>query len=85
MASTTAAVVARFPKRELEIHRQYAHDEKFQEVCEDYRDCLVALRHWEGAGAAGAGRVEDYRRIRDELEEGDSPDPRCPATAASGP
>ena len=54
MASKIAAVVARFPERELEIHRQYARDPKFQEICEDYSDALVALRHWEGAGPAGA-------------------------------
>ena len=68
MASKTAAVVARFPERELEIHRQYARDPKFQEICEDYSDALVELRHWEGAGPAGATRAEDFRRIRDELE-----------------
>ena len=68
MTSKTAAVVARFPERELEIHRQYARDPKFQEICEDYSDALVELRHWEGAGPAGATRAEDFRRIRDELE-----------------
>jgi hypothetical protein len=51
------------------MHRQYAHDPKFQEVCEDYRDALVALQHWEEAGPVGAARAEEYRRIRDELEE----------------
>ena len=51
------------------MHRRYAHDTKFQEVCEDYRDALVALRHWEEAGPADAARAEDYRRMRDELEE----------------
>jgi hypothetical protein len=69
MASKIAAVVARFSKRELEIHRQYISDPKFQEICEDYSDALVALRHWEEVGPAGATRAEDYRRIRDELEE----------------
>jgi hypothetical protein len=68
MASKIAAVIARFPERELEIHRQYARDPKFEEICEDYGDALVALRHWEGAGPAGATRAEDYRRILEELE-----------------
>ena len=36
---------------------------------EDYSDALVELRHWEGVGPAGASRAEDFRRIRDELEE----------------
>ena len=67
MTSRVAAVVARFPERELEIHR-HARDPKFEEICEDYRDALAELRHWEGAGPAGATRAEDFRRIRDELE-----------------
>jgi hypothetical protein len=68
MASETVAVVTRFPQRELEIHRQYARDPKFREICEDYGVALAELRHWEGAGPAGAARAEDFRRIRDELE-----------------
>jgi hypothetical protein len=68
MASEIVAVVARFPKRELEIHRQYARDPKFREICEDYGVALAELQHCEAAGPAGAARAEDYRRIRDELE-----------------
>ena len=58
----------RFPLRELEIRRRCARDPTFAEVCEDYEEVLEALRQWEGAGPAGAKQVEDYRRIRDELE-----------------
>ena len=68
MASKIAAVVTRFPLRELEIHRLCARDPKFEEICEDYDEALQALRHWEGAGPAGATQAEDYRRILDELE-----------------
>ena len=68
MSAKIATVVTRFPERELEIHRQYARDLKFREICEDYGVALAELRHWEGAGPAGAARAEDYRRIRDELE-----------------
>ncbi len=63
-----AAVGTRFPERELEIHRQYARDPTFREICEDYDEVLKALRHCEVAGPAGAASVEDFRRIRDELE-----------------
>ena len=68
MASNIAAVVTRFPLRELEIRRQCARNPKFAEICEDYGVALAALRHWEGAGLAEATRAEDYRRIVDELE-----------------
>ena len=58
----------RFPLRELEIRRQSARDPKFEEICRDYDEALMALRRWEGAGPAGATRAEDYRRILEELE-----------------
>jgi hypothetical protein len=83
MASQIVAVVALFPKRELEIRRQYARDPKFREICEDYGLALTELQHCEGAGASGAARAADYRRIRDELEAEllrvlDGPRGRCP-------
>ena len=68
MASSIAAIVTRFPLRELEIHRRCVRDPKFAEICEDYGVALVALRHWEGAGPGGTTQVEDYRRILGELE-----------------
>ena len=68
MASNIAAIVNRFPLRELEIRRRCARDPNFLEICEDYGEALQALRHWEGAGPAGATRAVDYRRIIEELE-----------------
>ncbi len=68
MASYIAAVVTRFPLRELEIRRQCARDPKFVESCEDYDEALQAVRRWEAAGPAGATQVKDYRRILEELE-----------------
>jgi hypothetical protein len=66
--SKATAVVARFPDRELEIHRLYARDERFREICEDYEDASKALRHWEAAGSSGEAKAEDYRQIVAELE-----------------
>ena len=68
MASHIAAVVSRFPLRELEIRRLWAHDPTFEEICEDYHEAVMALRRWEGAGPAGAMETLDYRRILEELE-----------------
>lgn len=68
MASNIAAVVTRFPLRELEIRRRCARDQKFREICEDYGEALQALRQWEGAGPAGITRANDYRQMLEELE-----------------
>ena len=68
MASNIAAIVNRFPLRELETRRRCARDPNFVEVCEHYGEALQALRHWEGAGPAGAARAEEYRQILEELE-----------------
>ena len=68
MASNIAAIVTRFPLRELEIRRRCARDPNFAEICEDYGEALQALRHWEGAGPAGATRAEEYRQMLEELE-----------------
>ena len=67
MASHIAAVVSRFPLRELEIRRQSACDPRFDEICRDYLEALMALRRWEGAGSAGATEAQDYRRMLKEL------------------
>jgi hypothetical protein len=40
-----AAVVARFPERELEIHRLRARDPNFEEICQDYGGALAELQH----------------------------------------
>ena len=68
MSAKIATVVTRFPERELEIHRQYARDPKFREICEDYDEALMELGRCEEAGPAGAAQADDFRRIRDELE-----------------
>jgi hypothetical protein len=68
MASNIAAIVTRFPLRELEIRRRCARDPTFREICEDYGEALQALRHWEAAGPAGAARANDYRQMLQELE-----------------
>lgn len=66
--SKTAAVVNRFPERELEIHRLCSREPEFGAVCEDYGDALGALRHWQTQGPAGAARALEYHQFLQELE-----------------
>jgi hypothetical protein len=63
-----AHLLARFPERELAVHRLFVRDARFREACEDYEDAWKALRHWEAAGSGGEAKAEDYRQVVTELE-----------------
>lgn len=63
-----AHLLARFPDRELAIHRLLARDARFRELCEDFEDASKALQHWEAAGSTGEAKAEDYRALLAELE-----------------
>ena len=39
-------VVKRFPDRKDTVKQLFKESETFQSVCEDYRRCAEALRHW---------------------------------------
>jgi hypothetical protein len=64
-----AAIVGRFPEQELAIRRICSRDPEFLGVCEDYDDAATALRHWQAAGEAYAGRADEYRHLLGEFEE----------------
>jgi len=63
-----AYLLARFPDRELAIHRLLARDARFRELCEDFEDASKALQHWEAAGSGGEAKAGDYRALVAELE-----------------
>lgn len=63
-----STLVTRFPQHELAIHRLWARDEGFREVCADYEAALAALRHWECLESAHL-RAREYRLLVTELEE----------------
>ena len=66
--SKIAAIVHRFPERELEIHRLCIRDEEFLGACEDFADASAALHHWQSKeGAIAAGRAGEYRALVEEL------------------
>ena len=67
MAAVTT-LVSRYPQHELTIHRLWARDGEFREVCGDYEAALAALRHWESLEPA-PGKAREYRELVSELEE----------------
>ncbi|GIQ73947.1 hypothetical protein ACE103_06380 [Bradyrhizobium sp. ma5] len=67
------SIVARFPRRELDIRRCFNRDAQFRAVCADYDEAMKALRRWQQAARQNdpeAGpRAADYERLVGELEE----------------
>lgn len=62
------SIIARFPKRELDIRRRSSHDAHFKSVCMDYEEAAAALRHWQQAAGEGDRKVEEYTQFLGELE-----------------
>ena len=63
------AVVKRFPDRTDAVKRLFKKSETFQTVCEDYRKCAEALRHWkESASEEAPARREEYATLLQDLE-----------------
>jgi crotonobetainyl-CoA:carnitine CoA-transferase CaiB-like acyl-CoA transferase len=62
------SLIARFPTRELDIHRLLARDEDFRCACEDYEVAVKALEHWEHV-EPNAARAAEYRQLTEELAE----------------
>jgi len=60
----------RFPDRVEIIKALFNNDESFKTLCEDYRRCADALRHWkQSLDENGPMRVGEYAALLQELEE----------------
>lgn len=60
----------RFPDKSHIIDLLMAEDSEFLTLCEDYDDCVYALRYWAKSKAPEAEtRVNEYRTLIEELEE----------------
>jgi hypothetical protein len=67
--TTLFSVVKRFPGRKDTIKRLFRESDAFQTVCEDYRKCVEALRHWnESASDEAPARREEYSALLRDLE-----------------
>jgi hypothetical protein len=62
-----AALLRRFPDRELAIRRLHRSDPRFRSVCDDYEEAAAALHRWAGTKSDGA-EIVDYRRLCTDLE-----------------
>lgn len=63
-----AEVTSRFPESELAIHRAWAMDLQFREICENYALAIEAHRFWQAPGRADAAKVGEYQRLAEEIE-----------------
>ena len=62
-------VVKRFPDRNDTVKQLFKKSETFQSVCDDYRRCAEALRHWnESASEEAPARREEYAALLRDLE-----------------
>ncbi len=63
------AVMERFPRHKAAVRRLFKGNESFQTLCEDYRKCAEALRHWNQSAAEEAVvRREEYTALLRDLE-----------------
>jgi hypothetical protein len=63
-------ILERFPDQSESIARLMAEDPEFRTICEDYDDCVNALRYWTQSKEPEAGtRSNEYRTLIQELEE----------------
>ena len=64
------SVLKRFPDRKDSIKDLFRKSETFQILCEDYRQCIVALKHWDASQSEEAqARGTEYSALMEELEQ----------------
>ncbi len=65
-----ALVLQRFPKAGARLPHLFRGSPSFQTLCEDYRDCLAALQHWQQATSEKAPELyQSYAELLKELEQ----------------
>ena len=68
--STLQPVLNRFPEVRPTLERLFRENSSFQSLCDDYRDCLKALRHWEQSSSKEAPALaQSYAELLEELEQ----------------
>jgi hypothetical protein len=65
-----ATVVKRFPEQREALHRLFMSNLLFQSLCEEYEDCLAALRYWRESNSSEALRLQkEFSSLLSDLEE----------------
>jgi len=63
-------IFERFPDSKEAVKTLYRESEDFQSLCEDYRQCVLALRYWSRSPEDYApSRRQEYTVLLRELEE----------------
>jgi hypothetical protein len=62
-------VVKKFPHLKDSIIQFFKENQNFQTICEDYRQCAEALRHWKKSTSKEApARRDEYEALMRDLE-----------------
>ena len=70
MNDKTLHVLKRFSGQKNTLVRLMIEDSEFYQLCQDYEDCVNALRYWTSSRTTEAkARIEEYRALVRELEE----------------
>jgi hypothetical protein len=63
-------ILERFPGESEVLYRQFQESSSFRSLCEDYRDCLAALRYWQSSTSEEAVAMRGaYKELHLELEQ----------------
>jgi hypothetical protein len=58
-----------FPEERAALQRLFRESSSFQSLCDDYLDCLAALRYWEQSASGEAPALaKAYAELLGELE-----------------
>lgn len=69
MRDLITLIQVRFPHHHDRVARCLAGDPEFFSICQDYRACLEAHRHWALSNAPEAGkRTMEYQALIQEIE-----------------
>jgi hypothetical protein len=65
-----APVLEKFPEARVKIQRLFQQSPSFQDLCQDYRDCLAAWQHWRQITSEDAPALcQSYAELLQELDQ----------------
>jgi hypothetical protein len=65
-----ASVMERFPENREALKRLFESNQSFQSLCEEYEECLIALRYWrESILPEAADFRNEFSTLLSELED----------------